>query len=429
MADAPSPSPRNAYSREAMRSIPKLLQLIDRNPFSPTYGCFDRSYWHYRTMDFPSGMYQEFVLPLALVHAHPFVDNPYFGKKRVAQLAEAGIDFARRSSHRDSSCDDYFPYERALGALVFSLYAMTEAHQVLKLNRPDLVEFYARRGDWLIRHQETGRLTNHQALAALALYNVYLLTRDERFRRASDERKRLALSWQHEEGWFQEYEGADPGYQTCTIDFLAKLRQKSGDDSLLEPLVRAVRFAWHFAHPDGSYGGEYGSRNTYHFYPHGFELLAPHATEAGQIADHFLRIGLPRGTRYFNEDDRMCCHYVYDWLQAYLDYCPQRPPDIRAAEPFARWLPGAKLFIKKTPRYHAVAALNKGGVIKVFNEAGCVASDTGVMGRLADGKVVVSHLVDPEHRIEADVKGETFKVADCVSPAAAVRGRGDSRAR
>ena len=56
----------------------------------------------------------------------------------------------------------------------------------------------------------------------------------------------------------------------------------------IDPLVKAVEFAWYFMHPDGSYGGEYGSRNTYHFYPHGFELMAPHTEKAGQIADRFL---------------------------------------------------------------------------------------------------------------------------------------------
>jgi hypothetical protein len=294
--------------------------------------------------------------------------------------------------------------------LVFSLYAMTEAYATLGLDRGDFLEFFARRGDWLIRRQETGRLSNHQAFAALALFNVYELTGEERFRRASDERKRIAFSWQSPEGWFQEYEGADPGYQSCTIDFLAKLWKKSGQEDLVEPLERAVRFAWHFAHPDGSYGGEYGSRNTYHFYPHGFELLAPRLVEAGQVADHFLRIGLPRGTRYFNEDDRMCCHYVYNWLQAFLDYCPERPPDIRTVEPFERWFPGAGLFVKRTRRYHAVAALNKGGVVKAFDEEGCLAADTALMAGVEDGPVLVAHLVDPEHRVQADPEKGVFAV-------------------
>src|SRR6478672_10922776 len=115
---------RRRYSDEALRYLPRLLMMVDRNRYSPTYGSFDRSYWHYRTMDFPCGMYQEFCLPLAMAYAHDFPDNPYYQKERVRELALAGVDFGMRSAHRDGTCDDYFPYERALGALVFSLNAM-----------------------------------------------------------------------------------------------------------------------------------------------------------------------------------------------------------------------------------------------------------------------------------------------------------------
>ena len=45
---------------------PKILTLQDRNAHSPTYGCFDRNFWHYKIIDFPSGMAAEFVWPLAL---------------------------------------------------------------------------------------------------------------------------------------------------------------------------------------------------------------------------------------------------------------------------------------------------------------------------------------------------------------------------
>ena len=31
--------------------IPKILTLLDRTAVSPTYGCFDRTYWHYRMID------------------------------------------------------------------------------------------------------------------------------------------------------------------------------------------------------------------------------------------------------------------------------------------------------------------------------------------------------------------------------------------
>ena len=50
------PDPR-WYADAALHEIPRLLTLLDRDPSSPTYGCFDRNYWHYRTQDFPSGIY------------------------------------------------------------------------------------------------------------------------------------------------------------------------------------------------------------------------------------------------------------------------------------------------------------------------------------------------------------------------------------
>jgi hypothetical protein len=409
-----TPQPENLrrrYTDEAFLYLPRLFQMVDRNRYSPTYGSFDRSYWHYRTMDFPCGMYQEFTLPLALAWKFPFPDNPWHGLERVRELALAGVDFARRSSHRDGTCDDYFPYERALGALVFSLYACTETVLLTDEPRPEFLEFFARRGRWLENHNETGRLTNHQALAALALYNVYLLTKEERFLRASCKYVDIVRSWQSAEGWFQEYEGADPGYHTCTIAFLAKLWKKSGDERLLDLLNPAVDFAWYFMHPDGSYAGEYGTRNTYHFYPHGFEVMAPHNPRAAQIADHFLQTSLPRRTRYYNDDDRMCAHYLYDWMQAYLDFSPVRSTaPLAARAPFQKYFEKARLYVENTPHYYAVLSLAKGGVLKVSTADGPLYSDTGFIGRTTDGQVLVSHMVD-DYALTVDAPHHRFRAA------------------
>lgn len=406
---------RDRYVEQALLYIPHLVQLVDRNPYSPTYGCFDREYWHYRTLDFPCGMSQEFVLPFALLYKYDFPGSPYRGLERMREIAIASIRFANKGSHRDGTCDDYFPFERAMGAFVFSLYACTEAYMLLGLDDTEMVEFFKRRGDHLAKVNETGQLSNHQAFAALAAYNVYLISGEEEYKRVSEDRTELTLSWQHpEEGWFQEYDGADPGYHTCTIDFLAKLYKKSQNESLIPPLKKAVEFAWHFMHPDGSYGGEYGSRNTYHFYPHGFEIMAAFTEKAGQIADQFL-CGLARGKRYHNDDDRMCCHCVYDWLQAWQDYYPERPVPINHRQDFVKWFGGAKIAVCKTKNYYAVTSLAKGGVTKVFDEEGPLCSDTGLIGELDNGKVVVTHLVDEENKILADVDARQFSVEGAFS--------------
>lgn len=393
-APQPPEGHRDWYAFEALRALPRLILMVDKNPYSKTYGSFDRSYWHYRTMDFPCGMNQEFVLPLALAYKMDLPHNRYLGKERLRELALAGIDYAIKSSHHDGTTDDYFPFERAMGALVFSLYAMTETCLELGVRESRHLDFFSLRGDWLLKHNETGKLANHQAFAALALYNVYLLTNDRRYRRGSDHFRDLTLSWGNEEGWFQEYEGADPGYHSCTIAFFAKLWQKSKDQKVLDALLRAVDFAHWFMHPDGSYAGEYGSRNTFHFYPHGFEVMAPHSRKAGEIADSFLYRAMPRRTRYYNDDDRMAAHYVYDWMHAWRDYSADRPgPVSLPPQTETRWFRKAQILVVRTPHYHAVTNLSKGGAFKAIAPEGAFAGDTGLIGELDDNRVVVTHIV------------------------------------
>ena len=406
------------YVRLALPYVPRILHLLDQNPYSLNYGCFDRAFWHYRTMDFPCGMSQEMVLLLALVYKNSYPGNSFHGISRIRELSEAAIRFLVKSSHNDGTCDDYFPFERAMGALVFSLYAASESYLVLDMEDQQIADFFLKRVRHLECENETGKLGNHQALAALAAYNVYLITNDECCRKTAEERLELTLSWQNKsEGWIQEYEGADPGYHSCSIDFLAKLRKKKilkeGKDSeeLKNSLLKAVEFAWYFMHPDGSYGGEYGSRNTFHFYPHGFELMAPESEKAGQVADAFLK-GITQGKRYRNDDDRMTTHYAYDYLQAWEDRIPERPPSINECRlnPETIWLKDCGLIIsrnggenKEHGERYTIANLHKGGVIKVFDEQGPIASDTGLIGELTDGTVVVSHLVQNENKMDGEI--------------------------
>lgn len=401
---------RNLYTSTALPYIPRILHLIDQNPYSPTYGCFDRAFWHYRTMDFPCGMSQEMVLPIALSFARKYPGNKYYQTERLRELSEAAIRYMIKSSHKDGTCDDYFPFERAMGALVFSLYAASEAYQVIGMKDDAVEELFIKRVRHLENENETGRLSNHQALAGLAAYNVFCITGDDNARKTAEDRVATTLSWQDpNEGWYQEYEGADPGYHTCTIDFLAKYlqkrkaREKEEEQTVLQSLIKAVDFSWYFMHPDGSYGGEYGSRNTYHFYPHGFELMAPHTEKAGQIADAFLESS-EHDKRYHNDDDRMTAHYVYNFLQSWEDYHPERPQNINETKKASRgkWMPNAKIYINWQTsesgdiKNYFISNQSKGGVLKIFDSKGCIASDTGLIGELEDGTVVVTHLVQQD---------------------------------
>ncbi len=397
------------YLDEVLAQIPRILTLIDRDPTSPTYGCFDRNYWHYRTQDFPSGMYQELALPLAQVWALDVPGNPWRGEARIRELALAAIRYAARSAHPDASCDDYYPFERALGATAFVANASAEAMRVLDATDADILAFARKRCTWLVNRHETGRLSNHQALVALAAARTARLCNDESLLAAARSRLDACLDWQHAEGWFPEYEGADPGYQTLTIAFLSALRPYLPSPRLDDALRRAADFAAHFLHPDGSFAGETGSRNTCQVLPSGFERLAANVPAAAWLADGWLR-GARARLRGFPDDDRIVCHWLGDYLQAWearrsrsMAVAPWSPPSGTTA------FPAAHLVVVREAPLHLVVATSKGGVFRAYSGPRLLANDTGLVGVTTDGRRVVSHLVDPTPTVSADRRSITVR--------------------
>jgi hypothetical protein len=387
---------RELFAREALTQIPKLLTLLDRNPHSPTYGCFDRNFWHYKIIDFPSGMAQEFVWPLALAYHTDVPNNPFYQQQAIRDWVEAGILYAARSAHKDGSCDDYFPFERASGAAAFSLLACIESYTLMGLDNPEALRFFHLRADWLANHHESGQLTNHQALIVLCLELLCVLSETSRWDKAKVQRLERVLSWQNSEGWFQEYEGCDPGYHTLTISCLARIYQLTSDVRLQEALIKAVKLAAQFVHPDGSYGGEYTSRNTYNFFPHGFELVGRWMPEALQINDKFLR-GLANGLAPCYSDDHIIGHHTWNYLLAWRDFVPNRSILVPSDNNGQIWLKQAKILIDRRQNTELYLAINKGGVFKLFRDNQLIASDTQVSLIVQEkGKVrnAIAHLID-----------------------------------
>lgn len=390
-----SQSIRDTFAAKALEDIPKILTLMDRNRHSPTYGCFDRSYWHYKIIDFPSGMAQECVYPLALCYALDMPGNDYYQNTAVKQWVEAGIRFAACSAHADGSCDDYFPFEKALGAAAFTLLAFVESMELLDIRDADLLEFVQRRADWLADREESGRLSNHQALVALGLTKAGALLGTGRYEQAVRRRIEQLLSWQDPEGWFPEYDGCDPGYQTLTIAMLAELDMLRPEMGIRDPLNRSIDFTLNFLHPDGTFGGEYCSRNTYNYFPHGFELAGQWHMGALDMNTAYGR-ALQNGLGVCYSDDHIISHHAVSYILAWRDFAPERPEP--AARPQGRrWFPNSKLLIERRGGYELYMGLNKGGVFKLFKDGELIVSDTQLSLIERRGKKTrnsVAHLFD-----------------------------------
>lgn len=394
---------RDAIAAAALAEIPKLLTLLDRTPTSATYGCFDRAYWHYRTSDFPSGMCQEFVLPLALAWALPIPNNPFHRVPAIRDWVAAGIRFAAASAHRDGSCDDYYPFERATGAAAFSLYACLEAIHLtgLACDAP-IMGFLRRRAGWLASHRESGRLSNHEALIVACL--ARMAEREPGVWEARL-RARLArlLSWQSAEGWFDEYGGADPGYLSLTIGLLAETDRRRPDLGLREPIARAISFFATVLHPDDSTGGEYASRGTLAFFPHGFEIAAEWHADAAAINDRALR-PLAEGRQPCFSDDHIVGHHLWSWLTAWTEWRDMRPGPIALPDATRRF-DEARLLVDVHGDRRLHLGWSRGGAFKLFAGERLIHSDTGPALVTHDGRSAVTHLEGP-----VDVTIETDRI-------------------
>jgi hypothetical protein len=176
-----------------------------------------------------------------------------------------------------------------------------------------------------------------------------------------------------------------------------------------------VRFCRLFLHPDSSYGGEYGSRGTYHFYPHGFELLAGSDPHAADLADGFLH-SLAEGKQAFFDDDRLVAHRLGNLIEAYLDWSPVRATSDAQPSEQIEYLPEAKLLVRRSDRTHTIVSAARGGVFKHFHvpvasigsapgpaapcsRAGCF-TDAGLIVELTDGRVAVSQSHDLRREAE-----------------------------
>ena len=250
-----------------------LFTLVDRSPSSKTYGCFDRSYWQYKIKDFASGMSQEAVYPLSLaLESNIFENISTKSKENLKDIIFNGIEYSLENQHENGSVDDYYPFEQASGATAFTTYAILCCIEIdqISLSAKQLLKL-RKRINWLYRKKESGRLSNHEALICLVLAKASQILDDMNLYTQSVERTFSLLNWRDDEGWFEEYNGLDIGYETLTFSCLLQLQEilDNVDINLYQVINKQAEFIINSIEPDGCFGGELYSRGTWNCFAHG----------------------------------------------------------------------------------------------------------------------------------------------------------------
>jgi hypothetical protein len=366
---------KNIYLNLVLNEIPRLLSLLDRNENSPTYGCFDKNYWKYKITDYVNIRFQEACLTLALLSQH---QNKFLNIKNLKDYSIAAIKFWTKIQNDDGSFNEYMPNEHSHVATVFSTYCVANTCLLLKIRDQDVLESLQKAAKWISRNDDL-IVVNHDAGAVATLYSLYELFGKKKYLIWNKDKLKKVLNNQNSEGWFSEYGGADIGYQSFSIYYLADYYKRSGDKTVLNSLNKAVDFFSYFIHPDYSIGGHYGSRETSFVIPDGFEILSVELPLASSIANairnslNFKRIIGP-----YSFDDRFLASGVYPYLQAYADYKKTKYTELpKDKKEFEKYFKNAGIYVRNTKPFYLIVNLKKGGVMKVFNKENLLYNDTG----------------------------------------------------
>ena len=404
---------------EVARSCRSLLSHIDRDPYSASRGCADRRYWAWKLVDFPEATFQRNVMPLGWYATSDRCDASL--QPLLVDAVESCFSYARAIQHTDGSFDQAFPGEHSFGATGFLLDSVLDAYDrirpLLRAEAKTAAERLSEKAaEFLCRHGEAhGFISNHLAGAALGLYRAAVLFDNPRFARRADDMIHAVLQKQSPEGWFLEYDGADPGYQTLCVYYLALVARLRGSSELDASLQRAVGFLSWFMHPDGSYGGEYGSRRTAICYPGGLALLAQTSELASRMTVGVVRAIADGKTVSLADVDFGNHAPLLSNYTLLLDSFAARVPAAAALLPYERDdatadFREAGLYARASRHSYTVIGGSNGGVVKVFDKSTgrLLLDDCGYVASTERG-LASTQSTDLKRRVERDERSITLR--------------------
>ncbi|MGI6168699.1 MAG: hypothetical protein ACOYI4_03145 [Christensenellales bacterium] len=401
------------YSDFILKNAPRVITQVDRDPHSTTYGSCDRNYWHLKIRDFNSAILQQSGLTLALLYQLDFPGNIYYNNQNVAEWAKATVRFWSNIQLKDGSYNEYYPWEHGFPPTAFSLYSSSQVYSRLQMDEPDILEKMKKTARYLCKTIEE-KAFNQEMASIAALYSVYTLVQEQWILDGCRAKLNRILQHQSPEGWFSEYGGADLGYLSVALDMLCEYYHLSGDEAVKEPIAKVIDFIKYFVHPDGTVGGEYGSRNTTYFLPSGLEVaLQIGIADAGAIKEKLY--SNTAAYNYFMDsvDDRYFSHYLLHSFLRALEK-EQLSPDKQAGAllPYqsgnTRYFPKSGLLSLHNDVYSAFVGLQKGGVVKLYEKEKELFIDCGYRVNYGKGTIAATNWQDPSY--EWSFEGTNAKV-------------------
>lgn len=229
-------------------------------------GVADREYWAWKTKDFANGTWQGglagFLDSLSLFD---------FNHLEIQKIISTVIKGTKKIQRSNGSFEEAYPLESSFAVTGLVLFYLSYAYLKHSELFPDestreLISVGQKAAKFIQETPEThGIISNHLFTSYLAL----VMFRKVEGKTTLDENLINSLKkLQRTGGWFYEYNGADPGYQTLLNHYIFSAQEVMGP-ILNDCLKKSLKFVDNFFMPDGTFAGEIGARGTSILYPSG----------------------------------------------------------------------------------------------------------------------------------------------------------------
>ena len=313
----------------------RAIALLDTNPSSATYGCADRAYWNYRTLtNFSGATWQQVMLGLAALDAADPSPDDQGEQPQLTELAGAALGWWSRIQHRDGSFDEWYFNEHSFcptaitgAGAALSLYLLRD--QLPQSGAGAALSALERAGKWLAT-RDNPDVMNQNVAAAAALHGLAEITGENHWRRSAEAKLTHIRLAQRPEGWLPEYGGADLGYSTLSLDFLAACDALGDSGQAREIASRLIGFLEVVQGAGASLPGRLGSRGTAHQFIYGALHFGRQDQRAARLAQLWLE-GLRDGyvANPATVDDRYFAYFYFpQFALAYRELTTGKQPPL-----------------------------------------------------------------------------------------------------
>lgn len=380
-----------------------ILNAVNKDLHSKTFGCCDRLYWGWKLKDFPDLTKQYSLYAFGLL-----IDER---SEYDAEVFRSMVLFWMRYLNRDGSADQCFPGEKSAGPTLYALHAILSSYdKILKYFKKEEIGLLSscikKSLFFSVKHQEEyGFIANHRALFA----HTYLLA-DRLFSGNNYhkfyEREINIIRANFQEGWFKEYESADPGYQTQCLHYLTLCFKDTSEAGIKEMILDSIKeFMAYFIFPDGSFAGALGGRATEMFYPYSFMYWQAESKVCNEIVNFLYRFrGGKSLVKWYALDYENFIRLGTNYLLSESYYRQTAPVSSFNILPhlknFKKEWKSAGLLIHSDPHKYMAINSNRGGIFKIVSKKndGCI-EDTGFVINSAKLKYS-SSIFNPEAYFE-----------------------------